>query len=295
MFLSLRRFFATRPSRQGKTTRRQARLGLERLQDRLVPSTSPVGLHGHELDIQGTRGADTVSVSQVHGKVVVVEDHHTYTFTASQVHSIRFDGGAGNDYFVNHTAIHALALGGAGNDTLIGGSGNDTLEGGAGNDLLEGGSGNDVLDGGSGDDTLIAGAGHDQINGGPGNDVSQSNSQDTVTGVESEDVNVQLSPPVGGQAQGEAEPQVQGSSLVALKVQVENAPASQSLSVLIDGSQVGTISTDSQGQAEVVLNNFTSPVTVQNGSTITIQDSQGNTVLSGTISLGSSGNTGNDN
>ncbi len=399
MLHHLRRLFGKSLARRGKVPHRQARLRLEPLQDRIAPSASPASLHGHELLIHGSHGTETILVTESGGKVHVYDNHHVYNFPAARVHSIVFKSGTGNDRFTNHTNLPSLAYGGPGKDTLVGGSGNDTLVGGSGDDLLEGGKGNDVLKAGTGNDTLVAGTGHDTLVGGTGHDVAEVNGDDTSSGMDSEDIHVQLSgpaggavqgnaelavqgstlselkveieqalpnqtlyvfldgnqvgqlttdangnatldvtsftspvtvgngttltvmdgvtagantvlsgtvgasvghegrdvgvqlsAPAGGSAQGEAEVQVQAGTLIGVKVQVENAPASQSLTVLVDGSQVGTITTDAEGQAEVVLNNFATPVTVQDGATFTIQDSQGNTVLSGTISLSNDGN-----
>jgi Ca2+-binding RTX toxin-like protein len=72
-----------------------------------------------------------------------------------------------------------LALGQAGDDTLLGAAGVDTLggangdddvDGAGGNDSLGGGDGNDTLRGAGGDDVLHAEAGADSLFGGAGND-----------------------------------------------------------------------------------------------------------------------------
>lgn len=95
----------------------------------------------------------------------------------------------------------ALALAGAGNDSVVGGAGDDTIEGGAGDDVLAagdgndfvlgddgadrigGGLGNDTIDGGAGDDVIGAGRGDDIAAGGDGNDVvSAGAGNDTLGG-----------------------------------------------------------------------------------------------------------------
>jgi Ca2+-binding RTX toxin-like protein len=100
-------------------------------------------------------------------------------FPAGVVHRVVFNGGDGNDAFVNSTGITSTAYGDAGNDNLQGGGGVDALFGGdgydflygqGGNDSLYGGNQDDVLDGGSGNDTLSGDWGNDQLKGGNDND-----------------------------------------------------------------------------------------------------------------------------
>lgn len=64
----------------------------------------------------------------------------------------------------------AVALGGAGGDTLLGGAGNERLEGNGGADLLLGAGGNDTLNGAAGADRLEGGDGADALSGGDGDD-----------------------------------------------------------------------------------------------------------------------------
>jgi hypothetical protein len=87
-----------------------------------------------------------------------------------------------------------------------------------------------------------------------------------------------------GTGNGEAELRVQGGTLVGLKLEIENAPASQPLNVLLDGTQIGQVTTDAQGSAHLELSSFASPITVGASSSLVIQDSLGNTVLSGSVS-----------
>lgn len=93
-----------------------------------------------------------------------------------------FDGREGNDYFRAAYWGESTAFGGDGDDTLLagtnlstvrfdGGSGNDTLTGWTGTDVLAGGSGRDTLNGHQGDDTLTGGLGEDFVDGGAGYDI----------------------------------------------------------------------------------------------------------------------------
>jgi Ca2+-binding RTX toxin-like protein len=208
------------------------------------------------------------------------------------VKSILFNGGAGDDSFTNNTAIRSIAHGGAGNDHLTGGRGKDLLEGDAGNDVLDGRSGDDVLDGGAGNDHLNGDDGHDVLRGGPGRDVGQNDDGDVSSGMEFEGIGIELSALAGGQVRGEAEFQAQGNALTALRLEVEHARANQALSILVGSTQVGQITTDARGKGEVILTTFANPVTVQDGTTLTVQDGNGQVLLSGVFSL--TGTTGDD-
>jgi Ca2+-binding RTX toxin-like protein len=134
------------------------------------------------LTIQGTQYADSVevnydsieqmltvsTVTNVNPKAVAVRQN---ILINKPVKEIIFNGGAGDDRFVNNTAIMSIAFGEQGNDTLIGGSATDYLYGGDGNDVLMGRGGDDYLFGGAGNDQLSGGAGNDQLFGGTGADL----------------------------------------------------------------------------------------------------------------------------
>jgi hypothetical protein len=92
------------------------------------------------------------------------------TFPLGQIRQVKFDGGNGDDSFVNQTGIGSVANGGSGNDWLKGGTGDDTLAGDVGNDHLDGNSGNDTLSGGADHDRIFGGLGDDNLYGDDGND-----------------------------------------------------------------------------------------------------------------------------
>ncbi|MCI0607125.1 hypothetical protein L0156_29415 [bacterium] len=108
-------------------------------------------------------------------------------------------GGGGNDKLLGCQGldkIHGEAgddeiTGNKENDVLLGGPGSDKLRGKKGNDTLVGddqgapGPRKDVLVGGGGDDILLARDGvRDVVKGGAGNDQAETDSNDTVLGVE---------------------------------------------------------------------------------------------------------------
>jgi Ca2+-binding RTX toxin-like protein len=136
------------------------------------------------LSINGTAGDDLVVIRQQGGELSVMlasaEGILSTSLPAGSVRAIRFDALAGNDTFVNASALPAIVDGGPGNDSLRGGRGPDVILGGDGNDLLVGDAGDDVLDGdcghdflegNDGDDLLIGGDGDDEVYGGPGDDI----------------------------------------------------------------------------------------------------------------------------
>ena len=91
-----------------------------------------------QFEINGQGGDDSLTVEDL---------------TGSDVQSVVFSGGEGNDFLnASATLTPIVADGGAGNDILIGGAGDDILIGGGGADLLIGGGGNDILIGGDGAD-----------------------------------------------------------------------------------------------------------------------------------------------
>jgi hypothetical protein len=304
--LSLFRRSANKPHRQDHSLskRWKALLQVEELQALNLPSGSPVSLVGGQLLIHGTSHSDTVVVS--------VDSHHrheidvtfngrNFTFAAANIRQVDFHGGASNDTFIDNTSIPCLAVGGHGNDTLIGGSGNDTLVAGPGNDLLEGRRGNDVLTGGDGNDELSGGLGHNVIKAGSGlNHMFAGLGQDTVenddnqvdnsddqgenddnqgeNGGQSEDNSSNLDAQLTGAngAEGEAE---YNTTTNEFQLEIENVTPNTKLNILVGGQQVGTVTTDSMGNAELDLANV--QLTIQGPTAVTLTDSTGTTVLQG--------------
>lgn len=146
--------------------------------ERSAPVT-PVRLDGRVLVIEGDSSTATVGPaaddavvdrigSQIRVKMrstpegLFLTDPTVTTersFDAAAVSSIRFNGRAGNDKFVNNVVLPATAFGGSGDDYLEGTSAVDTFFGDEGNDTLVGFGGKDSLDGGNGSDSGTATAG----------------------------------------------------------------------------------------------------------------------------------------
>jgi len=192
----------------------------------------------------------------------------------------RLDGGNKNDVLVGGDGDDTLKSvngddqldGGAGNDVLLAGPGQDVVSGGLGNDDLSGGPGDDQLFGGLGDDTLDGGSGTDTLDGGSGNnhlsngEVVGSTSVFTAT----------LTGPGG--ATGEAE---YNAVTGELQFEVHGAPANTDLKVLVDGQQVGTVTTDASGAAQADLTGLA--LTVADGTPISLTDPTDVSVLDGTF------------
>lgn len=184
-FLSLLSGHKSLTKRSSRTPKRA--LQFDTLETRLVPAA--IAVVNGDLKIDGTAGADVVSVRLESGLVKVKENGiDTFSVAAGTVTgSIRFAGLAGSDRIDNLTSLRLFANGGAGNDTLGGSTGNDVLEGGLGEDYIFGHGGNDFLyanaanaiagdssynylSGGDGLDHLHGSDGNEYLDGGRGED-----------------------------------------------------------------------------------------------------------------------------
>lgn len=155
MFRSLADAFGS----NGEAAPRSARLGVEALEQRWMPTILPP--QGGVIKIVGSAGDDTATVRVEGDQVVVrqsgpgyVEERRAALFSVTR---IVFNGGNGNDTFRNDTNCPCSAYGENGNDSLWGGGSNDTLLGGWGDDELAGRAGDDGLQGDGGFDRLYGG------------------------------------------------------------------------------------------------------------------------------------------
>jgi hypothetical protein len=263
----LKKLFARK--KKARPPIRLARLGLESFEPRNLLSAGPMLLPAaHQLLITGTAAADKVYVNTSGSTLTVNFDGQSHTYAASAVKEIVFSGGAGNDLFVNSSAIRSLAYGGTGNDTLVGGSASDTLCGGAGNDVLAGG------------------LGHNTLVGGTGSNQADSSSQDTVTGCATEGLVATLTGTSGASGQAEYNPgSTSGQNTFVLDV--SGLTASQTYTVQVNGTTLGQITTDTNGQGELSLTGITAAIAA--GSSVTVLDANSSTVLQGTFGIGNSG------
>lgn len=170
-------------SRKAKAKSREQRtLRLEQLESREMCAVDQLWFSGSTLVVKTNNAPTTVEVWQSGSNVQIrdVSTARSWNYAASSVGQVEFQGGAGNDRFVNMISnLKVKAFGFGGNDylegynaadQLMGGDGNDTLVGYGGDDLMYGGNGHDTLRGGNGNDQLVGEAGNDHLNGQAGND-----------------------------------------------------------------------------------------------------------------------------
>jgi hypothetical protein len=182
---TVRKLSRGRKSRRKPATppgRRQRSRQFEGLEKREMFSVSNLWFNGNMLVVKADNASTSVAVSQVGSNIRVSEvgTTRTWDYLSSIVGSVEFQGGWGNDRFVNNVMyLPVRGFGGAGNDylegyhgadTFVGGDGDDTILGYGGNDGMWGGNGNDVILGGAGNDQLLGEAGNDRLNGQAGND-----------------------------------------------------------------------------------------------------------------------------
>ena len=199
----------SKPRHEG-SAKSQARplLGAESLETREMLSVSSLWFSGSNLVVKTDNASTSVQVQQAPNQIVIkdLSSAKSWSYASSRVGQVEFQGGAGNDRFVNLVAnlpVRAFGFGGDdylegynGADTFDGGAGNDKLVGYGGNDLMFGGSGNDVLLGMNGNDQLVGQDGDDHLNGGAGND--------KMGGGNGNDVLIAIDGLTGDYAQGDA-------------------------------------------------------------------------------------------
>jgi hypothetical protein len=187
--------------------RSTTRLELENLETRSLLSVTTPWFSGNTLVVPCDNAATHVSLDDSGAWTVIHETNglmRTWSYPTAgswftpAIHTVEFQGGAGNDRFINYYSsmptrafgfggddylegynAKDVFVGGDGDDTLVGyggndefwgSAGNDTLKGMAGNDSLVGGTGNDLCVGGDGDDVMWGEDGHDTLVGGAGTD-----------------------------------------------------------------------------------------------------------------------------
>ncbi len=178
-------------TKKRRSTIARRKLNLERLESRQLLTGIVFDSVAGEVKIDGSSGADQVSVSIDAKTADYADDVLVVKMTAGTqqynrsialyglvgpeigrvVNKISFQGYAGDDVFRNDTTISSFASGGAGSDKLYGGSSVDTLYGGGDTDYLYGGGSNDTLDGGvAGVKNYAENTGNDFLYGGSGDD-----------------------------------------------------------------------------------------------------------------------------
>jgi len=125
------------------------------------PALDRMTVHGGVLNIDGSDGADTMTVvADASGPLYDGGDFGVLV-AAGAVTEVRVNGRGGDDSIGTSGSVTSALI-------LDGGDGDDTIRGGAGPDLLLGGAGNDLVDGNMGADTAQLGAGDDSYLWDPG-------------------------------------------------------------------------------------------------------------------------------
>jgi hypothetical protein len=160
-------------------------LTVDALEARDMLSISSLWFSGSTLVVKTDNASTSVAVNSSGTNIVISElgTFRTWSYAASLIGKVEFQGGAGNDCFRNDTSKASVAFGFGGQDVLLGGSSSDELVGGGGKDRLNGRGGSDSLWGGNGDDVLIsidAGV-NDYIQGDAGRDIIWADRNATYT------------------------------------------------------------------------------------------------------------------
>lgn len=188
MFRFLSKWF--NGSTRSKNVRRDARLQIESLEERAVPTVNPttgvfLSSDNTTINIYGTAGDDKCTIktllnAQGHEVDQITLNGITYGFANANgssaplhVQKIYFYGYDGNDTLISADRLQAtvLAYGGNGNDILTNAGGHAAFDGGAGSDTLTANQ-NDTMLGGDGNDTFYCQdfGGGNILHGGAGND-----------------------------------------------------------------------------------------------------------------------------
>lgn len=149
------------------TRRPTARINVETLEDRCVPSTA--SLSNGILRIVGTDAAETIRVDQSGSQITV--QGLAARYNAASIRGVVVEARGGNDTVdLRSLRVGATVYGGFGNDFVVGTQAGDYLSGDDGNDRLFGMQGNDSLYGGNGNDLLFGMSEIDALFGQNGND-----------------------------------------------------------------------------------------------------------------------------
>lgn len=282
--------FLSRPSSKSAAPVRQARPSLERCESRDLLSAGPVyQAAARQVVIAGTVASDTTTVSTTSTLVVVRFNGKVKAFNRAAVDRVLFSGNAGNDTFVNNTGLRSIVNGGVGDDRLTGGSGDDWLDGGSGNDDVLGRTGDDRLLGSSGDDSLDGGLGSDDVFGGLGDDRANRGRNDRVSGCERFELHATLTGVSGASGEAEFKPGTKVNR--NFEAEVFGLAANQAYDVVVNGTVLGTLQTNSAGHGELKLTDAS--LSIPDGATIAIR-SGGTDVLTGKFSNTQGGDDGGD-
>jgi len=149
---------------RAQKTPKRARLGLEPLENRIVPTSAT--LSNGVLTVLGDMSNVSIQIGQTNGQISV--SGVSQSFNSSQVKMISVEAGDGNNTITVAPSVTAETwiFAGQGNNFIQGGGGPNHIFGGAGSDTIAGGSAQDVIFPGTGQNSITAPAGA-QIYSGP--------------------------------------------------------------------------------------------------------------------------------
>ncbi len=178
-----------------RTRNHRIQLDMQSLEARDVPSVTSLWFSNDMLVVQTNDAPTEVRVYQEGSNYRIQEggSNRSWYYWTGWINKIEFQGGAGNDRFLNYVAnlpVRGFGFGGndylegySSNDVFVGGDGNDTFKGYGGNDSIWGGNGHDQIHGMSGNDYLVGDSGNDIITGSSGNDsIWGGNGHDKLSG-----------------------------------------------------------------------------------------------------------------
>jgi Ca2+-binding RTX toxin-like protein len=236
------------------TAIRNVRPVLEQLDDRALPS---IALVEGVLTVVGTGAADSITVWKPAADRIQVDISNTgetRQMALANVTKIVIRGGALADRIIlGDGVIRPTAIfGGRGGDNIRGGGGVDTIHGGRGHDTIQGGAGNDILEGNEGRDIIRGGAGDDRVDGSNGLDALRGD-LGTDTLLSGFDFDNQLAATFSA-SQGTAQLNFVADDPAkrTFVTDVKGLPANVTVSVVIDGRVIGTITTNSTGAGTLI-------------------------------------------
>ena len=222
---------------------------LECLDDRAMPS---ITLVEGVLTVIGSGAADGITVWKPAADRIQVDISNTgetRRMALANVTKIVIRGGALPDRIILGDGVirPTEIFGGRGGDNIRGGGGVDTIHGGRGHDSIQGGGGNDILEGNEGRDIIRGGAGDDRVDGSNGLDALRGDLGTDIL-LSGFDFDNQLAATFSA-SQGTAQLNfvVDDPAKRTFVTDVKGLPANVTVSVVIDGRVVGTITTNSTG------------------------------------------------
>jgi len=235
------------------SSNREFRPRLECLDDRALPS---ITLAEGVVTVIGSGNADAVTVwrpTADHVQIDIANTSESRRFAIANVTRMVIRGGAKADRIIlgDGVMLSTEIFGGRGGDYIRGGGGADTIHGGRGNDTIQGRGGNDILEGNENRDIIRGGNGDDRVDGGNGLDALRGDLGTDIL-LSGFDFDNQLAATFSA-SQGAANLTfvTDDPAKRTFETEVKGLPANTTVSVLIDGRAIGSITTNSSGTGKL--------------------------------------------